>query len=300
VADPNNPNLYSYARNNPLRFIDSTGLEATLGDMGIANPGGINYSPTIPVGGSTSGSGNPGTGGPTGGPSSPQGGNNNKSNENNGNDNSNNNFNTEVKSEREQQLEMAKEILADKIGQLADQLEQADPNSEQYKAILKELQRTYGLYRSVLEILDGDKTRQQVVDVARKFVKQRIPYGHSQRPFDEDNKDKMMDCSELTYRVFKELGITIPQLAESQYQYFKEEGNIITDPHGAKIGDIVFFTEPDAGKVTHVAIVSEVNEKGEIKYVHAPEPGRLVEEKSDWKNMSGPYYSTRFVAFGRI
>ena len=34
AADPNNPNLYVYGRNNPLRFVDPTGL-TSLSDIGV-------------------------------------------------------------------------------------------------------------------------------------------------------------------------------------------------------------------------------------------------------------------------
>jgi hypothetical protein len=50
AADPNNPNLYVYCANNPLVYIDPTGL-LKLRDIGLANPGGVNYDPDIEVGG---------------------------------------------------------------------------------------------------------------------------------------------------------------------------------------------------------------------------------------------------------
>src|SRR5690554_2783803 len=36
VRDPNNPNLYTYARNNPLRFFNPTGL-ISLADIGLSS-----------------------------------------------------------------------------------------------------------------------------------------------------------------------------------------------------------------------------------------------------------------------
>ncbi|MCL6592172.1 MAG: C40 family peptidase [Firmicutes bacterium] len=147
-----------------------------------------------------------------------------------------------------------------------------------------------------------EATKAAILQVAKSFVKQIIPYGHSPRPFDKDNKDRMMDCSELTYRVYKQaLGIDIPQTADAQYQFFKGNYSIITDPLGAQVGDIVFFTEPGANKITHVGIVSAVNNKGEIKYIHSPRKDHTVEEKQKWLNMAtSSYYSTHFVAFGRL
>jgi len=52
-----------------LRFIDPTGLEATLGSIGISNPGGVNYSPSISVGGPAPS----GPSGPSSGPSTHEG-----------------------------------------------------------------------------------------------------------------------------------------------------------------------------------------------------------------------------------
>ena len=58
-GDPNNPNLYTYCANNPLRFVDSTGLE-------YSNPGNVS-SITAPGYGYDNGNGitggNPGSGG---------------------------------------------------------------------------------------------------------------------------------------------------------------------------------------------------------------------------------------------
>src|SRR5690554_3157759 len=42
AADPNNPNLYVYGRNNPLRFVDPTGL-TTVADIGVT-PGSTGAS----------------------------------------------------------------------------------------------------------------------------------------------------------------------------------------------------------------------------------------------------------------
>jgi cell wall-associated NlpC family hydrolase len=179
-------------------------------------------------------------------------------------------------------------------------IKKADKNRDKNKANDKKIDKAKSAAGKKEDESKKEKPNTSIiVSTARSY--KNLPYGHSPRELnkaDINNKDTIVDCSELTYRSYLADSITIPQNADAQYKYFKSQSKLITEPDGGKPGDIVFFTEPAAGRITHVAIVSEVNERCEIRYVHAPRPGRTVEE-TKFVSMKGPYYSSHFVAYGR-
>ncbi|MDY3528429.1 C40 family peptidase [Riemerella anatipestifer] len=92
-----------------------------------------------------------------------------------------------------------------------------------------------------------------------------------------------IDCSAFVLSVFNEVtGISLPRVAASQAQ----EGEMVPKEELQK-GDLVFFSH--GRRISHVGIVQEITEDGDIKFIHAAtSKGVMVSSLSDkyW----GPRY----------
>lgn len=94
-----------------------------------------------------------------------------------------------------------------------------------------------------------------------------------------------IDCSAFVLSVFEEsMGIALPRVAASQAL----EGDRVESGDLQK-GDLVFFSHRGGGRISHVGIVHEVMEDGEVKFIHAAtSKGVMISSLSDtyW----GPRY----------
>ncbi|MDY3547904.1 C40 family peptidase [Riemerella anatipestifer] len=92
-----------------------------------------------------------------------------------------------------------------------------------------------------------------------------------------------IDCSAFVLSVFNEAtGISLPRVAASQAQ----EGEMVSKEELQK-GDLVFFSH--GRRISHVGIVQEITEDGDIKFIHAAtSKGVMVSSLNDkyW----GPRY----------
>lgn len=91
---------------------------------------------------------------------------------------------------------------------------------------------------------------------------------------------KGFDCSGYTQFVFKQLGVSLPRVAQAQSNFAER---ITRDE--AQPGDLVFFKSKN-GYVYHVGIYA-----GENKVWHSPRPGQSVRLENIW---------TSAVHFGRV
>ena len=76
-----------------------------------------------------------------------------------------------------------------------------------------------------------------------------------------------IDCSGLTYRVFRELGVVLPRDAADQSRVGQHVGR-----HGLRVGDLVFFGSRSWKHVHHVGIYA-----GHGWLLHAPHTGTVVQ-----------------------
>ncbi|WP_052911489.1 C40 family peptidase [Riemerella anatipestifer] len=92
-----------------------------------------------------------------------------------------------------------------------------------------------------------------------------------------------IDCSAFVLSVFNEVtGISLPRVAAAQAQ----EGEMVSKQELQK-GDLVFFSH--GRRISHVGIVQEITEDGDIKFIHAAtSKGVIVSSLNDkyW----GPRY----------
>ncbi len=73
-----------------------------------------------------------------------------------------------------------------------------------------------------------------------------------------------IDCSALMQVSFESSGIRIPRTAAQQSQIGRAVSKQELRP-----GDLVFFSDPKVGKgITHVGLVTEVSDGGEVKFIH--------------------------------
>jgi len=96
-----------------------------------------------------------------------------------------------------------------------------------------------------------------------------------------------IDCSALTQKIFKSVGITLPRTAQSQYDFVTHISDAEAEP-----GDLVFFegTYESGTYITHVGI-----------YVGN---GRMFHASSGkgyccYSSINTAYYQNHLVGFGR-
>ncbi|SHI75398.1 lipoprotein Spr [Cruoricaptor ignavus] len=99
-----------------------------------------------------------------------------------------------------------------------------------------------------------------------------------------------IDCSAFVLSVFgAALGIDLPRVSSSQ----ASQGERISRSE-LKVGDLVFFSH-GGGRIGHVGIVHDVDESGEVRFIHAATSrGVMISALSD------KYWGPRFVQARRV
>lgn len=78
------------------------------------------------------------------------------------------------------------------------------------------------------------------------------------------NTSSGFDCSGFTVKVFEENDFQLPRRSSDQ----AEAGNKI-DIKDVKPGDLLFFATSGGSRVSHVGIVHDIGNDGEVKFIHA-------------------------------
>ena len=78
------------------------------------------------------------------------------------------------------------------------------------------------------------------------------------------NTPSGFDCSGFTVKVFEEHDLTLPRRSSDQAEAGKK-----IDIEEVKPGDLLFFATAGGSRVSHVGIVHDIANDGEIKFIHA-------------------------------
>lgn len=101
-----------------------------------------------------------------------------------------------------------------------------------------------------------DKTVKGILKDAEKYLGAPYKFG--------GNTSSGFDCSGFTVKVFQENDMNLPRRSTDQ----ASTGERI-DIRNAKPGDLLFFATGGGGRVSHVGIVHDIGNDGEVKFIHA-------------------------------
>jgi probable lipoprotein NlpC len=100
------------------------------------------------------------------------------------------------------------------------------------------------------------KSVDSILKDAEKYI--GTPYKYA------GNTSSGFDCSGFTVKVFEENNFKLPRRSADQ----AETGNKI-DIKEVKPGDLLFFATAGGSRVSHVGIVHDIGNDGEVKFIHA-------------------------------
>ncbi|MCU7617700.1 NlpC/P60 family protein [Chryseobacterium sp. PBS4-4] len=107
----------------------------------------------------------------------------------------------------------------------------------------------------IAKAIKHNKTIDNILTEAQTYLGTPYRYGGTTR--------NGIDCSAFVLSVFgAAAGLTLPRVAASQSQ----EGESI-DKENLQKGDLIFFSH--GKRISHVGIVEDVTEEGEVKFIHA-------------------------------
>lgn len=118
----------------------------------------------------------------------------------------------------------------------------------------------------------------KVIETARSFTGTPYKWGGTTRAG--------MDCSGLICVSYQAAGIPIPRTSAEQSKFGK-----VSSLESIKEGDLVFFAANKGnGKITHVGLITEVNGKNDVKFIHASTKLGVVEN-----NLHSDYYRKIYI-----
>lgn len=101
------------------------------------------------------------------------------------------------------------------------------------------------------------------------------------------------DCSGLTEWSYAQIGINIPTGTSGQWPGLPPVG-----AEAARSGDLIFFDTMGGGRVTHVGLISDLDNDGDWDMVHAASPQYGV--RVDYDVFTRPYYRDRFLGLRTV
>ena len=122
----------------------------------------------------------------------------------------------------------------------------------------------------------------EILKDAEKYLGAPYKYG--------GNTSSGFDCSGFTVKVFDENNAKLPRRSEDQSNTGKEIS--IKD---AKPGDLIFFATAGGSKVSHVGIVHDIGNDGEVKFIHASTSKGVVISSLNEKYWNKAYLFARRV-----
>lgn len=123
----------------------------------------------------------------------------------------------------------------------------------------------------------------KVISTARSFVGTPYKFGGTTRAG--------IDCSGLVIQAFKSINVSLPRTSEEQSKLGMEVK--LSD---VKPGDLVFFTDKKGHKkITHVGIITIVENSKNIKFIHSSTKLGVVEN-----DLLVPYYESIIIKCTRI
>lgn len=104
------------------------------------------------------------------------------------------------------------------------------------------------------------------------------------------NTSSGFDCSGFTVKVFEENDFKLPRRSSDQ----AEAGNKI-DIKEVKPGDLLFFATAGGSRVSHVGIVHNIGNDGEVKFIHASTSKGVIISSLNEKYWNNAYLHARRV-----